>query len=178
MLPFIAALAPLIPSLIGLADDKAGRLAERLVPAVQVLAGSGPSTPQALAAALRADPARLLEAQRMAAETLLALERDETERLRIVNASMQAEAASSDPFVRRMRPFFGYVMALSWGAQMAAASWTIVADPARAGEILRGLAETTALWGLGLAVLGVYVWKRSSEKAPGWQQAALSTRAG
>src|SRR5690606_29712781 len=35
-----------------------------------------------------------------------------------INQSLRAEIASEDIYVRRMRPTFGYIMAVSWGAQM------------------------------------------------------------
>lgn len=81
-----------------------------------------------------------------------------------VNRTIRAEVASGDPYVRRMRPTFGYVVALSWAAQMGAVAWVIVAEPAAAGRVIGDLAELTTIWGVGLSVLGVYVYQRSAEK--------------
>ncbi len=119
---------------------------------------------QAAAAALQADPAKLADYQRALNERAAAAQAEETKRLQIVNETARAEIASGDPFVRRMRPTFGYAMALTWTVQMLAASYTIVIEPARAAEVLNGIAATTALWGIGLAVLGIYVNGRTKEK--------------
>lgn len=81
-----------------------------------------------------------------------------------VNRSLRAEVASDDAYVRRMRPTFGYVMALSWGAQMGALAWVTVADPARAGAVIEAMASLGTIWTVGLSVLGIYVYKRSEEK--------------
>jgi phosphoglycerate-specific signal transduction histidine kinase len=66
----------------------------------------------------------------------------ETEKLREINASLRTEIESQDPYVRRMRPTFGYLMAFTWAAQMFA----------------------VAIWAVGLSVLGIYVYKRSEDK--------------
>lgn len=122
------------------------------------------SSMQQAAKALQADPAMLADYQRALNEQALGAMKEETARLQIVNDTIRAEAQSNDPFVRRMRPFFGYVMAVTWGVQMGAASWVIVSHPEQAASVLNGIASTTTLWGIGLAVLGVYVYKRSQEK--------------
>jgi hypothetical protein len=119
---------------------------------------------QAAVAALQADPAKLADYQRALNERAAAAQAEETKRLQIVNETIRAEIASEDPVVRRMRPMFGYAMALTWTVQMLSASYTIVLNPARAAEVLNGIAATTMLWGMGLAVLGVYVNGRTQEK--------------
>lgn len=81
-----------------------------------------------------------------------------------VNQSLRAEIVSQDVYVRRMRPTFGYLMALTWAAQMFAVAYVIVFDPARSGEVMSAMASLTAIWSVGLSVLGIYVYKRSEEK--------------
>lgn len=126
------------------------------------------SSMQQAAQAISADPEKLADYQRALNEKALAAMAEETKRLQITNDTIRTELASGDAFVRRMRPTFGYAMALTWTVQMMAASYTIVVEPARAGEVLNGIAATTALWGIGLAVLGIYVNGRTKEKgAPG-----------
>jgi len=88
----------------------------------------------------------------------------ETRTLGEVNRSLRAEVASDDAYVRRMRPTFGYVMALSWCAQMGALAWVTVADPAHAGAVIEAMASLGTIWTVGLSVLGIYVYKRSEEK--------------
>jgi hypothetical protein len=128
------------------------------------------ATAQQAATALQADPAKLADYQRAVNEQAVAVMAEETKRLQIVNETMRAEASSGDPFVRRMRPSWGYAMAFTWFAQMMAASYTIVTQPQRAADVLNGIASTTALWGLGLAVLGVYVNGRTQEKGAAGMQ--------
>lgn len=81
-----------------------------------------------------------------------------------VNASLRAEILSQDKFVRRMRPTFGYIMALSWVAQMFEIAYIIIFDPVRAGEIIGAMGSLSAIWTVGLSVLGIYVYKRSEDK--------------
>ena len=75
-----------------------------------------------------------------------------------------AEGAADDAYVRRMRPTFGYVMALTWLAQMGAIAWVIVADPIQANLIITAMTSLGTIWSVGLSVLGIYVYKRSEDK--------------
>ncbi len=84
-----------------------------------------------------------------------------------VNESLRAEVASNDPYVRRMRPTFGYMMAATWGAQMLALAYIIVTDPGRAGDVLNAMESLGTIWAVALSVLGIYVYQRSSEKKLG-----------
>ncbi len=84
---------------------------------------------------------------------------------REVNASMRAEAGAEDAYVRRWRPTFGYMVALTWGLQMGAVAWSVLATPADAPAILAAAASLSAMWGVALAVLGVAVHERSRDKA-------------
>ena len=78
-----------------------------------------------------------------------------------VNASLRTEVASGDAYVRRMRPTFGYVMALTWAGQMGAIAYVIVTDPGKAGAVIAAMASLGTIWTVGLSVLGIYVYKRS-----------------
>ncbi len=82
-----------------------------------------------------------------------------------VNTTARAELATEDAYVRRWRPTFGYAVALTWTATMAALSWAIVTEPAQAPAIIAALVNTAPIWGIALAVLGVSVVKRSQDKA-------------
>jgi hypothetical protein len=130
------------------------------------------------------DPAQVAEANRHV-ETMAALDsEDYRETIREVNATIRAEAGSEDPYVRRMRPTFGYVMAATWALQMAAVAWVIVAAPKDAAQVVEALGALSLMWSVGLSVLGVYVYKRSADKAiaagqePGSAIAALAERLG
>ena len=116
---------------------------------------------------LRLDPAREAEANAHA-RALAELEvAREGSALAAVNKTIQAEVASADPYVRRMRPTFGYLMAMTWAAQMFGLAYVIFVQPDRAGDVMAGMAHLTGIWGIGLSVLGIYVYKRSEEKRGG-----------
>lgn len=98
-------------------------------------------------------------------EAMSKLEADELKTLiSEINRSLRAEVASSDPYVRRMRPTFGYIMAITWAAQMLSIAFVILDDPAQAGEVINAMASLSTIWTVGLSVLGIYVYKRSQEK--------------
>lgn len=86
------------------------------------------------------------------------------ENLSEINQSLRAEIASQDKYVRRMRPTFGYIMALTWAAQMLGIAYIITFEPQRAGYILNAMGSLSAIWAVGLSVLGIYVYKRSEDK--------------
>lgn len=81
-----------------------------------------------------------------------------------VNRTMRAEALSEDAYVRRMRPTFGYIMALTWAAQMGAIAYVVAVEPEKAAPVIAAIASLGTIWTVGLSVLGIYVYKRSSEK--------------
>jgi len=81
-----------------------------------------------------------------------------------VNQSLRAEIASQDVYVRRMRPTFGYLMAVSWAAQMLGLAYVIIFDTAKAGAVIASMGSLSAIWAVGLSVLGIYVYKRSEDK--------------
>ncbi len=123
-------------------------------------------------------PAQVAEANRHI-EALAGMENGfDRDALREVNASLRAEAASEDAYVRRMRPTFGYVMAATWAAQMGAVAWTVLRAPAEAAAVIESLGALSLVWSVGLSVLGVYVYRRSSEKtlAAGGEGADLIAR--
>lgn len=81
-----------------------------------------------------------------------------------INASLRAEILSDDKYVRRMRPTFGYLMALTWAAQMLAVAYIMVFETARASLVIEAIESLSAIWAVGLSVLGIYVYKRSEDK--------------
>ena len=84
-----------------------------------------------------------------------------------VNESLRAEVASEDAYVRRMRPTFGYLMAMTWAAQMMAIAYVITFRTDRASVVLQAMESLSTIWAVGLSVLGIYVYKRSEEKKTG-----------
>ena len=99
------------------------------------------------------------------AETLAALKSEEYRtQISEINQSLRSEVASDDPYVRRMRPTFGYLMAFTWAAQMLALAWVILEDPHQVPLVLEGFESLGLIWTVGLSVLGMYVYKRSEDK--------------
>ncbi len=81
-----------------------------------------------------------------------------------VNQSIRAEIASDDVFVRRMRPTFGYFMAVTWAAQMLSVAYVMIFETDKAPVVLESMGALSTIWAVGLSVLGIYVYKRSEEK--------------
>lgn len=106
-----------------------------------------------------------IESARQHAEKMAQIEHEEfTASLSEANQNLRAELASEDPYVRRMRPTFGYLMAFTWAAQMLGLSYVIVFQTARAGTVLDAMGSLSAIWAVALSVLGIYVYKRSEDK--------------
>lgn len=93
-----------------------------------------------------------------------AMAKQDTEALQTVNESLRAEIASQDKFVRRMRPTFGYLMALTWAAQMLAVAYIMVFETHQSSTVITAVESLSAIWAVGLSVLGIYVYKRSEDK--------------
>lgn len=110
--------------------------------------------------AKRQEAVRHAIAEAVAAEA----ERDSTV-ARVVNATFQAEIASTDRFVRRWRPTFGYAVAATWTVQMTGLTGLILFQPSHAADIVGALAELTTMWAVALSVLGLSVANRSRDKA-------------
>tara|TARA_R110002072_G_scaffold302699_1_gene487430 strand:+ start:13329 stop:13931 length:603 start_codon:yes stop_codon:yes gene_type:complete len=97
----------------------------------------------------------------------------ETNRLAIVNKTMQTEIASHDPYVRRWRPTFGYCVSIAWIFQIvgsiACLVYGVIFEPERAVQIISVVAQFNAasvsLWAIALSVLGINITKRSQDKA-------------
>lgn len=105
----------------------------------------------------------------------LAAETDRTW-LREVNRTIRAEAQSEDAYVRRMRPTFGYIMALTWAAQMGAIAYVVAIEPDKAAPVIAAVASLGTIWTVGLSVLGIYVYKRSTEKTQALAQDPLNSQ--
>lgn len=125
-------------------------------------------TPDAVAQAVSNDPEAAIKLRQVElehqAEITKAILTAETEQLVQVNTTMRAELVSGNWFQKGWRPMFGYGTALSYTAQMLALSYIIVDSPEKAPAVIAAMAAMTGLWAVGLAVVGVAVWKRSSDK--------------
>lgn len=63
-----------------------------------------------------------------------------------------------------MRPTFGYLIAVTWAAQMLALAYVIVFETGKASLVIEAMESLGTIWAVGLSVLGIYVYKRSEEK--------------
>ncbi|HAJ89558.1 MAG TPA: ribokinase, partial [Rhodospirillaceae bacterium] len=68
-----------------------------------------------------------------------------------INESLRAEVASTDPYVRRMRPTFGYIIALTWAAQMFSIAYVMVFDTKQAVLVINAVESLGSIWGIGLS---------------------------
>ncbi|AUG52127.1 3TM-type holin [Thalassospira marina] len=110
------------------------------------------------------DATALAEANRHAEALMRAELKHDSAVIRAVNKTIRAEISSGDAYVRRWRPSFGYAVALTWIMMMGAIAAAIVLTPAEAPAIIAALVNTSPIWGVALAVLGISVVKRSSDK--------------
>lgn len=112
----------------------------------------------------RISPEQMAEAHRHA-EKLAEMKLGEAQAAyQQINESLRAEVASPDAYVRRMRPTFGYLMALTWAVQMFAVAYVIVFRTDQSSLVIEAMESLGMIWGIGLSVLGVYVYQRSEEK--------------
>ena len=157
------ALAQFVPGLTRLLmGDKAGEVADKVVDAANAVTGA--DNPDEALAQIKKYPELQLKLQQEMNHIVLAELEAENKQLATINATMQVEYTSGDKFVRRWRPFFGYMTAITWAIQMSALSWVIVDQPEKAGAVITAASGLTGMWGIALAVLGVYINKRSHDK--------------
>lgn len=134
-------------------------------PAAQSAAGALDEVGAAMSGGLISDE-QVAEANRHTEElTKLKMSENQTA-LAEINASLRAEVQSSDAYVRRMRPTFGYLMAFTWAAQMFGLAYVVIFNTEKAAAVMQGMESLSTIWGVGLSVLGIYVYKRSEEKKP------------
>lgn len=107
---------------------------------------------------------QMAEANRHAEEVARLKAKEYETALSEINQTIRAEAASSDVYVRRMRPTFGYLMAVTWAAQMLGIAYIMIFETEKAPDVLGAMEALSAIWAIGLSVLGIYVYKRSEEK--------------
>jgi len=148
----IPALAELVSSALNRINNPVAKGAAKALEDLGAAIGSGAITPDQIAEANR-------HAEAMAQLDAGALAQ--------VNESLRTDVSSTDPYVRRMRPTFGYFMAVTWAAQMLGLAYVIVFRTAQAPAVFNAMSSLSIIWTVGLSVLGVYVYKRSEEKKAG-----------
>lgn len=146
-------LVAILGGVLGTINNPAAKTASEALDKVGQALKTGAITPEQLAEANR-------HTEKMAQMEI----KNENTHLEQINQSLRAEIASNDPYVRRMRPTFGYLMAITWGAQMLGIAYVMIFDTDKAGAIMAAMGNLSAIWAVGLSVLGIYVYKRSADK--------------
>lgn len=139
---------------------------------------TGASDAETAAKQIRDNPELALKFEREATRKVMALAKEETRRLKTINQTMRAEIASSDPYVRRWRPYIGYIVGtglglmflsvfLCVGGAIYVGVWgdggadTIAALYDGLGKLI---SASTAIVSVALGVLGVNIVQRSKDK--------------
>lgn len=133
------------------------------------------NTPDAIEQELKANPEALLKLKQLESDERVRLRELSVEQSKIESeerrnqltqqhATMQAELASNDPYVRRWRPTFGYAMCVAWCLLFAGIAYALVASPEHAAEMINAVVALTPLFSVALAVLGISIHKRSQDK--------------
>jgi hypothetical protein len=164
----IGSSAPLIGGLIA---GKSGEVVGRLLSSALGVE----NTPAAVEAELKSNPDAFLKMKKMELDNQIELQRltfmhaeleSEEKKIAIINrnATMQAEIASNDPFVRRWRPTFGYSVCLAWVMLFFGVAFVMIFNPSQASKVVSAVVALTPLFGIALTVLGVGIHKRSQDK--------------
>lgn len=142
-------------------DDEAA-VAQKVVDVAAAVTGE--NDPQLAMDKIGRDPELQIKLQQAMQPVIIAQFQEESKRLETINATMRVEIQSNDKFKSYWRPFFGYIMALSWGAMMFAIVWAVIDSPDQADRIINSLSALATMWSVGLAVLGIQIRARSKDK--------------
>lgn len=164
--------APLIGGILGTAvGGPAGSAIGAKVGSMVAGALGVENTPDAVAAAIQADPQALAKVAEIEARNRGELERMnltlETENLKQTGETYRKEIESKDAYVRRMRPTFGYVLAFSVLAEVLTALAVVFVAPEALGLLAEVYQALSIPQAVALAALGVYFKGRSNEKLAG-----------
>lgn len=149
----IPVLVSIIGDALGGIDNPAAQSASKALGNFQGALSTGAITAEQMA-----------EANRHAEKMAELKSQENSAALAQINESLRLEASSTDPYVRRMRPTFGYLMAITWAAQMLGLAYVMIFETEKAPAVFNGMESLSTIWGVGLSVLGIYVYKRSEEK--------------
>jgi len=165
---FVGKAAPMIGTLIG---GPAGTAVGGLVSS----ALGTDNDPDQVMQELQANPDALLKVKRLEIEQKSELRKlsiqaeqnrlqAETVRLQETNKTMRAEIQSEDPYVRRARPTFLYVLAFSVAAEVLLALLALIIAPDQLPALKEIYIALATPQGVGLAACGIYIKKRSDDK--------------
>jgi hypothetical protein len=156
-------LSKLVPSVMRwFGNDDDAKTADQIIDVAKKVTGVNDS--QSAVDLIHDDPELQLEFQQAMQPVIIARYEAETKQLESVNATMRAEYASKRWFIAGWRPFFGYIVALSWFMLMVAIGVVIFTSPKEAPAIIAAIGSLSFMWSIALGVLGVSVHKRSKDK--------------
>lgn len=116
---------------------------------------------------LEADPGRLVDLKEAELAAKVSLREADSKDTSTVNETMRVEYSNQDGYVRRMRPTYGYVgaycIALMFTTITVVMMWKGVDD---AVKMIKAYSKMEWIIVALLAVIGVYVKKRSDDKKP------------
>lgn len=162
-LSLIMGIADVIPSVVGwFGGGDAENKASKVVDLAKKITGHNDE--QEAIAAIKANPELQVKMQQMTNDLIIAEMQEETKRLQTVNATMQAEYASDDQYVKRWRPTMGYVLTFTWALVFVAIAYVIVFETGKAQLVIQAVGQLTGMWSVALAVLGISVHSRSRDK--------------
>ena len=87
-----------------------------------------------------------------------------SDNLKDVNITYRKEIASKDKYVRRMRPTFGYLLALILLVLTLTGTYSVVYDPSALSSFVQLVNAMTVPLTTAMAVLGIVVHGRTKEK--------------
>ena len=166
------------PTLGGLVFGSAGEKGIELAMGLVSSALGVENEPDAIEAALKNDPEALVKIKTAEIENKTILEkaqlehdvevaREETKRIQEAAETQRKELSSEDGFVRRARPFFMNIFAISLLVQMIAVSYVIAFKPAdEAATTIASVVQLAGMWTIALGIVGVYIKMRSDDKNP------------
>lgn len=156
-------LSKVVPGIVRwLGGDKAGDVADTAIDVAKTIAGVDDG--ESALTQIQNDPALQIAYQQAMQPVLVARYEAETKQLESINATMRAEYASKQWFIAGWRPFFGYIVAVSWLLLMVALGYVIFAAPDKAPAVISAMASLSFMWSIALAVLGISVRERSKDK--------------
>ncbi|KFI13317.1 hypothetical protein IX95_05050 [Vibrio sp. B183] len=144
------------------------------------------NTPQAIEQELAANPEAVLKLKQLEVEHEVELKQLAFEHAKLESeerklamtqqhATMQAELASNDPYVRRWRPTWGYSMCAAWVLLFLSLAVVMMFYPEHAANVVNSVVAMTPLFGIGLTVLGINIHKRSQDKQVSMGKTPLGT---
>lgn len=150
------------PSLIGkLMGDDAEKVADGVVGLAQKLTGK--EDPQEAITALEQDPALALQFQQSLMSYSLELERENTRRLEVVNATMVAESKSEHWMQWSWRPFNGYLFGITLFMNYVFPNLANMFIALKSNYLVPGVIPEMVLMAWA-TVLGVTAWHRGVAK--------------